>query len=54
MFTVEYNVKFNRGEGLMNVTRERYISDLSFTFLHWRLMEQLEREIIDISNIDDE
>ena len=37
LHTVDYDVK---------ETKERYCADLSFTFLHWNLIEQLEEEKI--------
>ena len=43
--TVDYNVQY---------TAERFVADLSFTFLHWNLMEQLENEEIDADQIDNE
>lgn len=30
-----------------------YVSDMSFTFLHWKIMEQLAAKNINISSIDD-
>jgi len=41
--TVDYNV---------GSTTERFVADLSFTFLHWNLMEQLESEEIGPDQID--
>ena len=35
-------------------TNERFVADLSFTFLHWNLMEQLESEEIEAYQIDNE
>jgi hypothetical protein len=49
LYQVLHTVDFN-----VNETSERFISDLSFTFLHWNLIEQLESGAIDASQIDSE
>jgi hypothetical protein len=33
---------------------ERYVAELSFTYLHWNLMEKLEKGQISVSEIDDD
>jgi len=43
LFTVDYQVDGCRG---------MYISDLSFTFLHWKMTEQLVDRVIKIESID--
>ncbi len=43
--TVDYKYKFSR---------DKYVADLSFSFLHWNLMEQLEKGEITPDQIDDE
>lgn len=45
MFTVDYTIEDIRG---------RFVSDLSFTFLHWNLMEQLESDALKVEQIDAE
>lgn len=44
MFTVDYNIAN---------CKDRYMADLSFTFLHWRLLEELENGNMNIDNIDE-
>ncbi len=41
--TVDYKYKFSK---------DKYVADLSFTFLHWNLMEQLEKGEITVNQID--
>lgn len=43
LFTVDYQV--DNGRGL-------FMADMSFTFLHWKIMEQLEKKRLEISLID--
>ena len=43
MFTVDYTVDTYAG---------RYLADLSFSFLHWNLMEKLETNAIKVDQID--
>lgn len=52
MFTVDYNVATPGHPEIQ--CKERYLADLSFTFLHWRLMEELENGGQSIENIDEE
>lgn len=47
LYNVLHTVDFN-----VDSTRERYVADLSFTFLHWNLIEQLEKELISPDQID--
>jgi hypothetical protein len=42
-----FTVDFRLGE-----CKDRYISDLSFSFLHWNLMEQLESGKLSVTDID--
>jgi hypothetical protein len=30
-----------------------HVVDTSFTFLHWKLMEQMQEKLLDIEDIDD-
>lgn len=43
LFTVDYGVDQYKG---------RYFADLSFTFLHWNLMEKLRAGTISVDEID--
>ena len=43
LFTVDYNIEGTKG---------RFMSDLSFTFLHWNLIEQLNERKLEVSCID--
>ena len=43
--SVDYKYKFSK---------DRFVADLSFSFLHWNLMEQLERGEIAVNQIDSE
>lgn len=43
IFTVDYTLDSYKG---------RYVADLSFTFLHWNLMEKLKNRTIQVSQID--
>jgi len=45
MYTVDYDV---------NNTKGRFVADLSFTFLHWNLIEKLDQGVIDPEQIDAE
>lgn len=44
---VLYNVDF-----CINNCKERFMANLSFTFLHWRLLEQLLEEKLEFSSVD--
>ena len=43
LFNVDYNI---------DNCKDRFTANLSFTFLHWRLMEYLEHGHIDVDSID--
>jgi len=43
MFTVDYTVDQYSG---------RYVADLSFSYLHWSLMEKLQTGMIRVDQID--
>jgi hypothetical protein len=43
LFTVDYQI--NNGLGM-------HFADLSFTFLHWKMVEELSNETILLQNID--
>jgi hypothetical protein len=43
MFTVDYSLEGSRG---------KFLADLSFSFLHWNLMEKLESGLIQLDQID--
>jgi hypothetical protein len=45
LFSVDYKI---------GKCKDRYIADLSFSFLHWNLIEQLEQGHIRIKDIDNE
>lgn len=38
----------------LNSCKGMHSNDMSFTFLHWKMMEQLDQKTIDIDLIDDE
>ena len=44
MFTVDYQLDECKG---------KFLADLSFTFLHWKLMEQMQDGIVDMNDIDE-
>jgi len=43
IFTVDYQI---------NGCRDMHVADLSFTYLHWKIMEQLETKNLSIDLID--
>ena len=45
LFSVDFRI---------NECKGRYVSDISFTFLHWNLMEQLGAEKITFNQIDNQ
>ena len=45
MFTVDYTI---------NETSGKFVADLSFSFLHWNLIEQLESGKLKVEQIDDD
>ena len=44
LFSIDYNVDSSRG---------KFVADLSFTFLHWKLIDDLEAEKLSLEDIDE-
>ena len=61
LFSVDYGIEGKRGivqgeddeeEGEQPIVYDRYTADLSFSFFHWKLIEEISSGLLSIESVD--